>query len=104
MDLGFWQANGSKEAFRKYMESVLQKQAKLRSLKNDLEKNFRGDEHAQKLPDPHINSQKHAAPKLARPATYGWLSCQSQVRSNDPERHLDPGCRVQQSDRDDGQG
>ena len=42
------QANGSKEAFRKHMESVLQKQAKLRSLTKELDQNYPTDEVAKK--------------------------------------------------------
>ena len=46
------QANGSKENLRKFMDSVLQKQAKLRSLALDLEKNF-ADELATRPMDCH---------------------------------------------------
>ncbi|CAL1149811.1 unnamed protein product [Cladocopium goreaui] len=42
------QANRSKDTFRKYIDSVLQKSAKIRGLIGDLRKNYCEDEHAKK--------------------------------------------------------
>ena len=42
-------ANKSKDTFRKYIDSVLQKSAKIRGLMGDLRKNYHEDEHAQKF-------------------------------------------------------
>ena len=43
------EANRSKETFAKYVDSVLQKCAKIRSLVGDLEKNYSKDPTAKKL-------------------------------------------------------
>jgi hypothetical protein len=43
------EANRSKEIFSKYVDSVLQKCAKIRSLVGDLEKNYGKDPTAKKL-------------------------------------------------------
>lgn len=50
IELGFlpMQANRAKEVFRKYLDSVLQKSAKIRSLIGDLRKNYGSDESAKK--------------------------------------------------------
>ena len=37
-------ANGAKENFRKFMESILQKQGKVRNLVNDLKKHYVQDD------------------------------------------------------------
>ena len=42
-------ANRSKDTFRKYIDSVLQKSAKIRGLIGDLRKNYCEDEHAKKF-------------------------------------------------------